>query len=512
MGCGLSNKTTATITTTATDNDESIPDECATLYQENKIRKILPTYSGNRSHQSSDYVNTFSPRTVTSSHSSSFNPMKSLSNNNNTELNLRLIGDVQNEPINLLNPIYGYEHYSLVSLEEACKPLLPFINDLNYYISIAKQNSKKPSDNLTIDESASIYLYTLEWSDALYRKLNFNLRQSKRDKLIPWFSYLKLFLTALFKLPNIESDIIWRGNEIKFDGYKTGTYHIWWAFSSCTLNLKLLESQMYLGKQKNRTIFSIQVLNGKNIRNHSYFKNDNEILLMPGTYFKVINEGSSSSNLHIIQLKQIQPPHVLLEPPFQIAEEEEEDEDDEGFETERSIDYKKNHMRAQTNSPMQSSENKNSPIQEEKLTFTKISNALNNRSEIPNGYAGFNWINIDYIGKNYIRRNKPNWMKLFNFYEVIAITNRHDHFPMSIERINGQTFTVHSIEVSSVDEKGQLSINGLLNGEKVCEGVLDLDNQQVLVVDLEWEDIDTLEFNANIKIAIHSVIFENVDF
>ncbi|CAF4734768.1 unnamed protein product [Rotaria sp. Silwood2] len=353
MGCGLSSKTTAI--TSTTDNDESMPDECATIYQEDKIRKILPTYSGNRSHQSLDYVSAYPQRTITSSHSSIINPMRSISNNS-TELNIRLIGDVQNEPKHILSPICRYEHYPLVSLEEACKPLLPFINDLKRYVGIAKQNSKKPSDNLTPDESASIYLYSLEWSDGLYQKLNIDLRQDKRDKLTPWFLYLKLFLTALFKLPNVKSEIIWRGNKVKFEGYKKDTYHIWWAFSSCTLNLEVLESQMYFGKQNNQTIFSIQALNAKNIRNHSYFKNDDEILLMPGTYFKVLSEGSSSSNLHIIQLKQVQPPHVLLELPFQIREQEEEDDNDEGFETERSINNGKNNMKTLTNSISQSSD------------------------------------------------------------------------------------------------------------------------------------------------------------
>ncbi|CAF4656440.1 unnamed protein product, partial [Rotaria sp. Silwood2] len=113
------------------------------------------------------------------------------------------------------------------------------------------------------------------------------------------------------------------------------------------------------------------------------------------------------------------------------------------------------------------------------------------------------------IGENYVRRNKPDWMRLFNFYEIIAITNHNDHYPMSmsIKQNNGQTFSVQNIEISGVDEKGQININGLLDGEKVCEDSIELDNQQVLIIDLEWENIDTLEFNGNIKIAIHSISF-----
>jgi len=44
----------------------------------------------------------------------------------------------------------------------------------------------------------------------LYAKLNRELRGINRQELKPWFRYLKLFLTALFKLPAVEG-VVWRG-------------------------------------------------------------------------------------------------------------------------------------------------------------------------------------------------------------------------------------------------------------------------------------------------------------
>jgi hypothetical protein len=121
------------------------------------------------------------------------------------EVNPRLRANIQDEPKQMLQPICGYEKEPLLSLEEACKPLEKIIDEeLQQNIVIAKMNSTEPEDNLTVDESASIHLYTMEWQvpeNSLYAVLNRTLRLADRRKLQPWFRYLKLFLTAFFKLP-----------------------------------------------------------------------------------------------------------------------------------------------------------------------------------------------------------------------------------------------------------------------------------------------------------------------
>lgn len=121
------------------------------------------------------------------------------------EINHRLIANIRDEPKQMLKPIAGYEREPLVSLEEACKPLEDVLDDeLKQNISIAKMNSKEPEFGLTSDEFAAIHLYTMEWNErqnSLYMILNKTLRLADRQKLRPWFRYLKLFLTGFFKLP-----------------------------------------------------------------------------------------------------------------------------------------------------------------------------------------------------------------------------------------------------------------------------------------------------------------------
>lgn len=121
------------------------------------------------------------------------------------DANPRLKMSIRDESQQMLKPISGYEEEPLLPLEEACKPLQQIIdNELPQNIMISKMNSEEPKDGLTANESASIHLYTMEWDvqeNSLYAVLNRTLRLADRRKLQPWFKYLKLFLTAIFKLP-----------------------------------------------------------------------------------------------------------------------------------------------------------------------------------------------------------------------------------------------------------------------------------------------------------------------
>lgn len=117
----------------------------------------------------------------------------------------RLLGNTADLSTRMLQPIAGYEREPLLPLREACQPLEGILNnELKNNITIALMNCGNPKDGLTRDESAAIYLYTMEWSnkqDSLYFILNSRLREERRSLLKPWHRYLKLLLTAFFKLP-----------------------------------------------------------------------------------------------------------------------------------------------------------------------------------------------------------------------------------------------------------------------------------------------------------------------
>jgi hypothetical protein len=126
--------------------------------------------------------------------------------------------DADEEPTIPLTPLEGYEKRPLVSLKEAVSPIQTPIHNVAAMVWTAERNAADSSDGLTPDGSASIHLYTMEWPqdhDNFHTSLNQKLRSEKRNELIPWYSYLKFFLTTLYKLPPIKKNCI---EEILFGG------------------------------------------------------------------------------------------------------------------------------------------------------------------------------------------------------------------------------------------------------------------------------------------------------
>ncbi|CAF4617155.1 unnamed protein product [Rotaria sp. Silwood1] len=229
--------------------------------------------------------------------------------------------DLYNEPVDyLLLPIKGYQDKPLVSLREAIAPVSGLFNEIEDYVFVALHNCQNPDDGLTQQESASIHLYTMQFSGgpSLHLLLNQSLRAENREALKPWFSFLKLFLTALYKLKS-QSGIVWRGiRDVDLSSkYKKGTKFAWWGVNSCTVDIEVLKSDQFLGNHGKRTLFSIECSNGKSITKHSYFKNtEKEIILIPGSYFEVMGQLNPAPDLHIIQLKEITPPIILVKSPL----------------------------------------------------------------------------------------------------------------------------------------------------------------------------------------------------
>ncbi|CAM2710070.1 unnamed protein product [Rotaria socialis] len=223
--------------------------------------------------------------------------------------------DLNEEPHQVLLPIRGYAKEPLLPLEDAIEPINELLSDLDMMVDTAKRNSKKPADGLSPNESAAIHLYTMQWEEpnvSLFTMLNKILRSKRREPLRPWFRYLKLVLTALFKLPSLKATI-WRGVQGNLsDQYDDD--QVWWGFSSCTESLNVTEQ--FVGKSGVRTLFTIECINGKAIRAHSHYKEESEILLLPGTYFRVVGKSNPAKDLYIIHLRETPAPRQYLEPPF----------------------------------------------------------------------------------------------------------------------------------------------------------------------------------------------------
>ncbi|CAF0981283.1 unnamed protein product [Adineta steineri] len=227
------------------------------------------------------------------------------------------VSDIVKEPQKMLMPIEGYEEMPIVPLEEAVGPLVSILPKVQNYAYVAKERCESvPPDDLTQDESASIMLYSMEWEPhekCLYFALNAALRTEDRRKLKPWFSYLKLILTALEKLPSRRCHVFRGVNLDLSNQYIKGKKFVWWGFSSCTTSIEVLENEQFLDKTGERTMFTIECDSGKDISRHSYFQSEEEVLLLAARQFIVVGCLRPAPGLHMIQLKETKPPIALLQ-------------------------------------------------------------------------------------------------------------------------------------------------------------------------------------------------------
>ena len=225
--------------------------------------------------------------------------------------------DIENLSSDMLVPITGFEDQPLVPLETAVEPLIMLLPEIQSCAYVAKERCKQPADGLSVDESASIMLYTMSWepsNECLFVVLNKTLRSEDRQRLKPWFLYLKLLLTALSSLPS-QHLLVYRGiKQAMNDAYQEGETVVWWGFSSCCKSIGILQSDVFLGTTGTRTIFTIDCTSGKDIRKHSYYPSEEEVLIPAATQFRVKGRLKQGNDLHIIQLEEIQPPFPLLQP------------------------------------------------------------------------------------------------------------------------------------------------------------------------------------------------------
>ena len=219
------------------------------------------------------------------------------------------IADIAQEPLKTLPPITGYMDKPRVTLEKAIEPLISFLPDVQSHAKTAKERCPKtPPDGLSVDESASIMLYTMSWKPrekCLHVALNAALRSEDRTKLEPWDLYLKLFLSALDQLPSVQQTV-YRGNRLEMQNdYRKGKSFVWWGFSSCTSSIDSLRSVVFPGPATSKTTFIIECKSSKDIKRHAYYPTEDEILILPATEFKVTNAVDHGDGSYIIQLQEI---------------------------------------------------------------------------------------------------------------------------------------------------------------------------------------------------------------
>lgn len=191
-------------------------------------------------------------------------------------------------------------------------------------------------DGLTRDEAGSINIYTQE--SPVYKVLNAMLLAGDRGPLKQWFPFLKLFLTALHKLPACPGTYFRGVSADIASQYKKGKRKVWWAFSSSTATIEALGDFMKPGEP--RVLFSLDVQRAVNINKFSSFAKEDERLLLAGIPLQVKSAMPLVENVTMVQMEEglgcrpllpgftlHPPPPWEVKDPKEIKFEKEEDED-----------------------------------------------------------------------------------------------------------------------------------------------------------------------------------------
>lgn len=178
---------------------------------------------------------------------------------------------MQDTDVLRLNPIQGLKDVELTSLREGIKHAMQgdaeFAKhdyDIEALIDHALEEAAdlmqqaSATCSLELDMIAALHAYTQE--SALYKTLNARLRDENRKKITPFFPFLKLLLTALYRLPAIHATVF-RGIDVDVSGqYREardkGQKVKFWSVTSATRTADVLET--FLGDKGEPTVLPIE--------------------------------------------------------------------------------------------------------------------------------------------------------------------------------------------------------------------------------------------------------------
>ncbi|UJR32292.1 hypothetical protein I4U23_019756 [Adineta vaga] len=191
--------------------------------------------------------------------------------------------------------IDGYDEIPLVTLKKAIEPLKFHVFQLDDMMQLVQDNCQQSIDNLSIDESSSIMLYTIEWITKETSFCYIFNQKLNSNNIQPWYLYLKLFNTSLLKISPTSSGIFYHG--MKFDleqEYSNNQIFFWHEFFSCLPSIdRLDQEEKCFGRD------------GRNITKHSFYPTKREILIPFNQRFQVVSNQKTKDNLRILILKDL---------------------------------------------------------------------------------------------------------------------------------------------------------------------------------------------------------------
>ena len=142
--------------------------------------------------------------------------------------------------------------------------------------------------------------------------------------LAPWHGYLRLFDTALQKLPSLQA-ATWRGINLDISNeYKEGLEMTWWTCSSCSTAVCAVKQ--FLGSTS--TLLMIESKTAKSISIYSNSPQEKEVILPLGTRVRVVSDTLRHSSIILIHFQELTDegeitplspplPHTTIDHPMQ---------------------------------------------------------------------------------------------------------------------------------------------------------------------------------------------------
>jgi len=167
---------------------------------------------------------------------------------------------------------------------------------------LAKKQAGKPTRKMEAPLYGSIMLYT---SNAIYKDLNQCLRDESRAKLKKYFKYLRLFFESMACLPK-RKVTLWRGLSVDLHEnpqYAVGKTVTWWGVSSCTADINVAKN-FAKGCGGKCTVITVESETASDISQITFYSNEKESLLCPGTQLQVKSNKRNGSVCEIT-LKEV---------------------------------------------------------------------------------------------------------------------------------------------------------------------------------------------------------------
>eukprot|EP00930_Biecheleria_cincta_P031537 TRINITY_DN2188_c0_g1_i1.p1 TRINITY_DN2188_c0_g1~~TRINITY_DN2188_c0_g1_i1.p1 ORF type:complete len:761 (+),score=143.66 TRINITY_DN2188_c0_g1_i1:19-2301(+) len=219
-------------------------------------------------------------------------------------------------------PLLGLDQTPVLTPEEAGAQCGSLVVDLMTMLTVCKsviQKRQRKGEILShVPEAGAcvLALYSAAWPnpcDSFYHVLNTSLRAIDRTGVKPFYAMLRLMREAM-KVIKPYIGAVWRGVKGNLTSkYPEGEQIIWWAFSSCTTKVDVLENEMFLGQEGDRTLFMIENAVGFDIRPFSFYQHESEVLLPAGSEMRVKSKVHAGSGLNIINLQMVPTTHCIID-------------------------------------------------------------------------------------------------------------------------------------------------------------------------------------------------------